>query len=115
MYVYRDFRTRHTCAPGKQGGAWGTPPPPVTAPSLTTFGEDVNGELYVGSQGVLYALAPPPALPPTIDAIAPASGSTRGGQGVAITGTNFTGQTTVLFGLVPSPAVDVRSATLIVA
>jgi glucose/arabinose dehydrogenase len=115
MYVYGDFCTGNIWAAAKQGGVWSTAPLPVTAPSLTTFGEDVNGELYVGSQGVLYALAPPPALPPTIDAIAPASGSTRGGQGVAITGANFTGQTTVLFGVVPSPAVDVRSATLIVA
>jgi glucose/arabinose dehydrogenase len=114
MYVYGDLCTGNVWAASQQGGVWSTTPLPVNAPNLTTFGEGANGELYAGTQGVLYAVAPPPALPPTIDAIAPASGSTRGGQGVAITGTNFTGQTTVSFGALPSPSVDVRSDTLLV-
>jgi len=115
MYVYGDYCSGTIWAASVQGGVWTTVPLAVNAPNLTTFGEDASGELYVGTQGALFALLPPPALPPTIDAIAPASGSTRGGQGVAITGTNFTGQTTVLFGPLPAPAVDVRSATLLVA
>ncbi len=114
-YVYGDFCTGNLWAAAPQNGAWSPVTLPATAASLTTFGEDSRGELYVGTQGVLYAVLPPPAQPPTIEAIAPASGSTRGGEGVAITGTNFTGQTTVLFGALPARSVDVRSGTLLVA
>ena len=87
---------------------------PNVVPSLTTFGEDIDGELYLGTPGTLYAIVPPPALPPTIATIAPASGSTRGGERVVITGTNFTGQTGVAFGASVA-TVDVQSSTLLVA
>ncbi len=115
MYVYGDYCSGQIWAASVQGGVWSPALLPVTASDLTAFGQDATGELYVGTQGTLYALLPPPALPPTIDTVTPASGSTRGGRGVAITGANFTAQTAVLFGVVPASAVDVRSSTLLVA
>jgi uncharacterized repeat protein (TIGR01451 family) len=50
--------------------------------------------------------------PPTVTAISPFSGSTRGGQTVTVTGTNFVaGQTTVTFGGVAGANVAVSSPT----
>ena len=53
-------------------------------------------------------------LPPTIDSIDPPSGFTRGGEPVAITGTNFTSQTRVYFGALPATVV-VQSPTALLA
>jgi len=113
-YVYGDFCSGRIWAASQQAGTWSPVELPITAPSLTTFGEDADGELYVGTPGTLYRIAPPPALPPTITAIAPASGSTRGGERVRITGTNFTGRTLVRFGELAA-AVTVQGSTALVA
>lgn len=53
--------------------------------------------------------------PPTVSAILPNSGTTIGGTGVSITGTNFTGATSVKFGSTPAVSPHVDSDTQISA
>lgn len=113
-YVYGDFCSGKIWAATQQAGTWSPLLLPISAPTVTTFGEDVFGEIYVGTQGTLYQIVPPPALPPTISTIAPAAGSTRGGERVQITGTNFTSRTIVRFGILPA-VVTVQSSTALVA
>jgi glucose/arabinose dehydrogenase len=113
-YIYGDYCSGQMWMATQTSGAWSSLVLPNVVPSLTTFGEDIDGELYLGTPGTLYAIVPPPALPPTIATIAPASGSTRGGERVVITGTNFTGQTGVAFGASVA-TVNVQSSTLLVA
>jgi hypothetical protein len=114
-YLYGDFCSGRIWAASQQSGTWSPVLLPINLPQLTTFGEDASGELYAGtSSGALYLIAPPTALPPTIDTITPASGFTRGGESVAITGTNFTSQTRVFFGAFPA-AVEVQRSTALVA
>ena len=110
-----------TSAPARSGrrrsssGTWSSTLLEISLPDLTTFGEEPSGEIYAGtSDGALYLVAPPALLPPTIDTIAPPSGFTRGGEAVAITGTNFTSQTRVYFGAFPATVV-VQSPTALVA
>jgi len=52
---------------------------------------------------------------PTVTAISPPSGPTAGGQAVTITGTNFTGATSVTIGSVAATGVIVASSTSITA
>jgi hypothetical protein len=52
-------------------------------------------------------------VPPTVTKVSPPSGPTTGGTPVTITGTNFTGATTVLFGTVAGTNLKVVSATQI--
>jgi hypothetical protein len=79
------------------------------ATGLTTFGEDVGGEIYLATEGGLLAHVvdanPPPA--PTLVSIEPASGSTRGGDSVILTGGNFASEMTVSFGGIPAPFVSI--------
>ena len=56
---------------------------------------------------------PPPA--PSITAISPVSGSTAGGTILTITGTGFTGATSVKFGLTNASSFTVNSSTSITA
>jgi large repetitive protein len=55
------------------------------------------------------------AAAPTITSISPGSGPTSGGTVVTITGTNFTGATTVLFGATSATSITVVSSTTITA
>jgi len=59
--------------------------------------------------------SPPPPNAPTVSSLAPASGPPAGGTAVTITGTNFTGATSVQFGGVPATSFTVDSATQITA
>src|SRR5207249_828991 len=52
---------------------------------------------------------------PTVTSLSPTSGSTAGGTSVVITGTNFTGATTVTFGTLPAASFTINSATQITA
>ena len=62
------------------------------------------------------SVTPMPPVPlPTVTSIAPDSGSTLGGAMVTITGTDFTGATTVRFGATSASSFTVNSATLISA
>jgi len=82
--------------------ATGTVPVAVTNIDTQTGGL-ANGFSYVSPTA------------PTIDDVAPASGSTLGGTIVAITGTNLVPGATVSFGGVPSAMVNVNGSTSIVA
>jgi Glucose / Sorbosone dehydrogenase/IPT/TIG domain len=113
-YVYGDYCSGTIWAATLVSGTWSAVVLPISAGSLTTFGEDRFGELHAGASGTLYAIVPPAALPPTISSVTPASDSTRGGGHVVIAGTNFTSQTTVAFGLLPASA-SVQSSTRLVA
>ena len=112
-YVYGDYCSGEIWAGSQQNGAWSSVLLSINVPSLTTFGQDGGGELYVGGQGVFARIDPPPGVSPTIASITPASGPTRGSEGVVITGTNFTSQTGVLFGGIPARAVVVQSSTVL--
>jgi IPT/TIG domain len=54
-----------------------------------------------------------PLLPPTVTAVAPASGPIAGGTTVVISGSGFTEATTVQFGQVDAPGIQVDKDTLI--
>jgi len=64
------------------------------------------------ASGFSYGSAPPP---PTVTGIAPNSGSTAGGTGVTITGSNFVAGATVALGGVAATGVTVVNATTITA
>ncbi len=117
-YVYGDYCSGNIWAALLQSGTWSAQLLPIRLLSLTTFGQDASGELYAATggsaNGTLYRIVPAAPPTPTINTITPASGLTRGGTAVAITGTNFTGDTAVLFGIVPA-AVRVSSPTALVA
>jgi glucose/arabinose dehydrogenase len=113
-YVFGDYCSGVIYAAIQQSGSWSAVVLPIQVSSLSTFGEDSSGELYVGTaSGSLYLIATAGAVSPTIDSIEPSSGLTRGGEPVVITGTNFSGQTQVLFGAVPG-TVTIQSATHLV-
>lgn len=63
--------------------------------------------------GVVHVLAPAPA--PTLTSVNPASGSTAGGTGVTLNGTNFDASCTVDFGGAAGTAVAVPTSTTITA
>jgi len=113
-YVYGDLCSGKIWAASLQAGTWSPVLLPISATPLTTFGEDAAGELYVGTQGALSQIVPPAPLAPTIETLAPVSGSTRGGERVLIRGTNFTSGTLVTFGVLPA-AVTVQSSIALVA
>jgi len=57
----------------------------------------------------------PTTSPPQITGVSPATGSTGGGTSVTITGTNFSGVSSVLFGSTAAASFRVNSATSITA
>jgi hypothetical protein len=86
----------------------------VSAPAHAVGACDVVVTTPDGSDtraGGFTYVAPPPA--PTVTAIGPASGNIAGGQPVIITGTNFTGATSVTIGGVACTPFTVISATSI--
>jgi hypothetical protein len=58
---------------------------------------------------------PPPPNAPTLVSLAPNDGPLAGGTPVTVTGTNFTGATSVQFGTTPATSFTVNSATQITA
>ena len=115
MYVFGDYCSGEIFGATQESGAWSAVMLPIQTSGLTTFGEDNQGELYVGTaSGMLYLVAPVSAVTPTIDTIDPPSGLTRGGEPVLITGTNFSGGTQVFFGVLPA-TVAVQSSTRLTA
>ncbi|HEX4245855.1 MAG TPA: IPT/TIG domain-containing protein, partial [Acidimicrobiales bacterium] len=102
--------------PTRTGGPWTTT---VSVPACSTgttvdvritytySGQNVSIDL--GSVAVI-----PPVVPaPIVTSLSPATGPAAGGTVVTITGTGFTGATSVLFGSSPGTAVTVVSATQI--
>lgn len=51
---------------------------------------------------------PPPVSPPAITSVSPNAGRLSGGEAVIITGSNFTGATSVTFGGASSPSFSIR-------
>ena len=78
-------------------------PGAVDVVATTTFGTGTGTKLFT------YVAQPAP----TVTAISPANGNTAGGTQVKITGTNFTGATTVTIGGKPATLVTVVSSTQI--
>jgi hypothetical protein len=92
-----------TTTPAAQNGAAGPVNVTVTVPSASpTTGTGTN----------IFTYATPP---PTVQAIAPASGSNLGGTKVTISGSFFTGATAVNFGTVAATSVTVNSDNQITA
>src|SRR5262245_32779612 len=99
MYVYGDFCAGTIWSATPHGTTWTPVTLPIQTGSLTTFGEDINGELYVGTgSGELFRIQTTAVPVPVFGTIEPAAGFERGGETVRITGANFTGLTHVLFG-----------------
>ena len=114
-YVYGDFCSGEIWGAVRDGEAWTEELLPIHADGLTTFGEDMAGELYVGTQaGNLYRVDGVAPGIPVIDTITPAQGYERGSDAVTITGSGFAGGIQVLFGTAPALAVTVVSPTELV-
>ena len=89
----------------------------ATAPAGTVGTVDVrvttnNGTSTTGSADQFTYLATPA---PSIVSLSPSSGTSAGGASVTITGTNFTGATSVLFGTTPATNFSVTLPTTITA
>jgi glucose/arabinose dehydrogenase len=114
-YVYGDYCSGEIWAAFRDGNVWTTELLPIQADTLSTFGEDAAGEMYVGNQaGNLYridALAPGT---PVVTAITPTQGYERGSDRITITGSGFAGGVEVLFGGTPAHAVMLISPTELV-
>ncbi len=100
-------------APGGTGGPWSTT---VTVPSCATGPTiDVQVTFTYAGQNVPVDLGSVPVVPvpvpPTVTAVSPATGPVAGGTPVTITGTGFTGATSVHFGSAAGIAVVVESDT----
>ena len=78
-----------------------------------TVGSDMLEEVFA-QLDLFHGVRPGSDLPaPTVTAVTPASGSPSGGTTVTITGTTFTGGSTVFFGGVPATNVVVTGLTSI--
>ncbi len=112
-YVYGDFCSGRIWAATRQGAVWTAELAPITAPSLTTFGEGADGELYLGTEtGALFKVRASLPITPTIDTISPSSSPSRGQTIVTITGANFTGAAQVFFGSTPAVVTVLNPSTL---
>jgi glucose/arabinose dehydrogenase len=115
-YVYGDYCSGEIWAAIRDGNDWSTELLPISTGALTTFGEDLAGELYVGNaDGMLYRINPVTPPIPVIDSIAPQEGFERGSETVTITGAGFVSGAQVLFGNTPALAVRVVSPTELLA
>ena len=111
QYVFGDYCSGEIRAATRTGDAWSDALLPISIGGLTTFGEDIDGELYVGgTDGILYRIDPV-ATTPVIDAITPHQGFERGYEEIAITGSGFAAGVEVLFGVTPAIHVTVVSPT----
>jgi hypothetical protein len=89
--------------------------PTTTGPQSTSIDGSMNGQAFTASlAGNGVTATPPPPAGPAITSITPSAGSTAGGTSVTITGTGFSGATTVRFGSV-SAMFALKSSTKIVA
>jgi hypothetical protein len=123
--------------PTQHGVAWSTTPAPTVALSTKTmlgsldatgsFTSDITGlsegtTYYLrgyatNSTGTYYSdeVTFRTLAVPTVTAISPATGFSSGGTSVVITGTNFTGSTSVNFGTTPATGFTVDADTQITA
>jgi len=99
VYFYGDYCNGVIWGATRQpDGSW-SPTPLYDAPfSISAFGEDLNGELYVADYSSGRVLAIDDPLAPTITTIAPGSGRSNGGEAVTISGTNLANPASVTLG-----------------
>jgi glucose/arabinose dehydrogenase len=115
MYVYGDYCAGTIWAAAPHGTTWTPVTLPIQTGTLTTFGEDINGEIYAGTgNGELFLIQTTAVPVPVVGTIQPTAGFERGGETVQITGANFTSQTRVSFGNTQA-VVHVLSPTLLEA
>jgi glucose/arabinose dehydrogenase len=109
-YVYGDYCTGKLWGATRgPGGEWSPRLFAARAGNLTTFGEDAAGRLYLATESGLLAriVDPDPAPPPSVSSVEPASGATRGGDVVVVTGSGFASGATVTFGGAAAPVVEI--------
>ena len=61
-YVYGDWCTGNLWAAEESGGSWTSELLTISLPAVTTFGEGVDGEIYLTNGSVLYHLSNPAAI-----------------------------------------------------
>jgi len=112
-YVYGDYCTGKIWGASRNwSGAWTTRLFPPRAANLTTFGEDAAGEVYVGTEsGLLARIVNANPAAPEVVSVEPASGTSRGGESVVVTGTGFVLGATVSFGGVAAPSVAILDSS----
>ncbi|MGP3947146.1 IPT/TIG domain-containing protein [Streptomyces sp. 7N604] len=86
----------------------------VAPPGTGTVGITVITPAGV-SNSVSYTYVPPAPAPPVLTALSPTSGPVGGGNPVSLTGSGFTGATSVTFGAVPAAGFTVHSDSSITA
>ena len=126
LYLYGDYCLGRLYASGELLS--------LTVSQLTTFGEDLAGELYLGTlDGRLFRVVSNAATPsptatstrtptvtptpvvPVVTSIDPATGTTRGGSVVTIRGNFFQPGAVVFFGGVRAASAVVVNATTLIA
>ncbi len=111
-YVYGDYCSGEIWAAAGAEDDWTEELLPIEANSLTTFGEDAGGELYVGTAGgFVYRIEGVTPGTPVIDSLSPTAGYVRGNETVVIHGSGFALGAVVLFGSDPARDVTVVSPT----
>jgi glucose/arabinose dehydrogenase len=111
-YVYADYCTGRIWGARRETNAWSTQLFSPRAPTLTTFGEDAAGELYVATEGGTLSRivnANPVAI--AVESLSPLSGSVRGGETVVLNGAGFLPDTVVTFGGVAATTVGILDST----
>ncbi|WDZ80284.1 putative Ig domain-containing protein (plasmid) [Ensifer adhaerens] len=93
--------------------------PVATSDTVVLYSADNGGAMYSGgittaTQANMISVTLPNAFP-TISSVSPTTGSSTGGTSVTITGTGFTGATSVKFGSASAASFTVDSATQITA
>jgi len=107
-YFYGDYCTGRIWGATRTGAAWTARLFSQRASNLTTFGEDAAGELYLATEGGVFArVTDANPTEPTVTSLEPGSGPARGGDVVVLTGGGFAAGAVVTFGGVPGTDVAV--------
>jgi glucose/arabinose dehydrogenase len=117
QYLYGDFCTGTIWTSARPaGGAWPSQELPITLPTLSTFGQDASGELYVAdTNGALYRIRSTGVYAPALAGVSPASSLERGWTRVTLTGTNLLSTSQVTFGGVPALSTTLVNPGTLVA
>jgi glucose/arabinose dehydrogenase len=114
-YIYGDYCSGRLWSGTKTGDRWTATLLTPRIAGLTTFGQGLDGELYVGTQSAgLFRLVTTEVFVPTASSVSPSSGSTRGGTLLAVHGSNFVAGGTVTVGGVPAFYAVGNPATLFI-
>jgi hypothetical protein len=100
---------------GDGGSTWNAAATIGSPISSLAAGAAVPTSLYAAGDSFVIDVGPSAGPPPTVTALAPASGRTAGGTAVTITGTGFVNGATVTIGGSAATSVVVASATSITA